>query len=68
LCSGDTLDFCLHPGETVGFRLKYFDVEANEVYAGPQLFPGTETTSEAAIVIGQCSAPDVFIYLPLIIK
>ena len=67
LCSGDALDFCLHPGGTVGFRLKYFDVQAEE-YSGPQFFPGSSDTSEADILIGQCSIPGIFIYLPLIIK
>jgi len=68
LCSGDSLDFCLHPATTVGFRLEYLDAEADGSFGGSQLFPGSGSTSEADIVIGQCSLPDLFIYLPLIEK
>lgn len=66
LCSGDDLDFCLHPVDVVGFRLEYLDAEANGSFGGSQYFPGYEVTSEADIVIGNCSIPDLFIYLPLI--
>jgi hypothetical protein len=68
LCSGDSLDFCLHPGDTVGFRLEYLDAEADGSFGGNQLFPGSGDTSEADIVIAQCSVPNWFIYLPLIKK
>ena len=68
LCSGDSLDFCLHPKDTVGFRLEYLDAEADGSFGGSQTFPGSGNTSEADIVIGQCSIPDLFIYLPLIAK
>jgi len=68
LCSGDSLDFCLHPTDTVGFRLEYFDAEADGSFGGSQFFPGSGSTSEADIVIGQCSASDLFIYFPLIQK
>jgi hypothetical protein len=68
LCSGDSLDFCLHPTDTVGFRLEYLDAEADGSFGGSQLFPGSGNTSEADIVIGQCSIPDLFVYLPLIKK
>jgi len=66
LCSGDDLDFCLQPNDVVGFRLEYLDAEANGSFGGSQFFPGYEVTSEADIVIGNCSIPDLFIYLPLI--
>lgn len=68
LCSGDSLDFCLHPTDTVGFRLEYLDAEANGSYGGNRFFPGSGSTSVADIVIGQCSARDLFIYLPLLMK
>jgi hypothetical protein len=68
LCSGDSLDFCLHLAETIGFRLEYLDAQANGDFGGSQFFPGTGATSEADIVIGQCSIQDFFIYLPLLIK
>lgn len=68
LCSGDSLDFCLHPASTVGFRLEYLDAEADGSFGGSQYFPGSSSTSEADIVIGQCSTPDFFIYLPLVNK
>jgi hypothetical protein len=66
LCSGDSLDFCLHPGDTVGFRLEYLDAQANGSFGSSQYFPSVTATSEADIVIGQCSIPDFFIQLPLI--
>jgi hypothetical protein len=68
LCSGDSLDFCLHPTDIVGFRLEYLDAEANGSFGGSRFFPGLGKTSEADIVIGQCYARDLFIYLPLLMK
>jgi hypothetical protein len=68
LCSGDSLDFCLHPADTVGFRLEYLDAEADGSFGGSQFFPGLGNTSEADIAIGQCSILDLFVYLPLIKK
>jgi hypothetical protein len=68
LCSGDTHDFCLHAGDTVGFRVEYLDAEANGDFGGSQFYPGTGSTSEADIVIGTCSAPDVFLFLPVIMR
>ncbi len=68
LCSGDTLDFCLHPGETVGFRIEYFDAEGDGSYGGSQFFPGNSSTSEADIVVGDCNLPDLFYFLPLILN
>jgi hypothetical protein len=68
LCSGDALDFCLHPGDSVGFRLEYLDAQANGDFGGSQLFPGREDTSEAVIVIGQCPISGALLHLPLIIK
>jgi len=66
LCSGDSLDFCLHPTESVGFRLEYLDAEADGSFGGSRYFPGNQATSEAGIVIGECSIPDMAVYLPLI--
>ena len=68
LCSGDTLDFCLHPGDVIGFRLEYLDAQADGSLGGVQLFPGGNDTSEADIIIGTCSLPDFSIYLPLLRK
>lgn len=68
LCSGDSLDFCIHPNSTVGFRLEYLDAQADGSFGSNQFFPALGNTSEADIVIGQCSVPDLFIYLPLITK
>ena len=68
LCSGDTLDFCLHPGDVIGFRLEYLDAQGDGSFGSSQLFPGGGATSEADIVIGACSSPDFFIYLPFLRK
>ena len=68
ICSGDSLDFCLKPGDTVGFRLEYLDAETNGDFGGSYLFPGALVTSEADIVIGDCSIPDIDIYIPMILK
>jgi hypothetical protein len=68
LCSGDSHDFCIHPSDTVGFRLEYLDRDAGGTIEGTQLYPGPEVTSEADIVIGTCSVAENSIYLPLIKK
>ena len=68
LCSGDALDFCLHPADIVGFRLEYLDAEGDGSFGGSQLYPGTQATSIEDIVIGNCSAADLFTYLPFIKK
>ncbi len=69
LCSGDNLDFCLDPTDIVGFRLEYLDAEGDGSFGGSQLFPGTTDTSQADIVIGECtSVSDIFAYLPFIKK
>ena len=68
LCSGDSLDFCLHPSDIVGFRLRYLDAEANGSFGSAQYYPGSSETSEADIMIGTCSVSDIFVYLPLIQK
>ena len=69
LCSGDSLDFCLSPTHTVGFRLEYLDAEADGGFGSSQFFPGSGNASEASIVIaGECSNLDSFVYLPLVKK
>lgn len=68
LFSGDSLDFSLQAGNTVGFRLEYLDAEANGTIGGSYLYPGSANTSVADIVVGTCSNPDFFNYLPLIRK
>ena len=70
LCSGDSLDFCLTPttSNTVGFRLEYLDAEANGSFGSSQYYPGTGNTSEADIVVGNCTLADMFIFLPFIGK
>jgi hypothetical protein len=45
LCSGDLLDFCLHPGDIVGFRLEYLDAGAGGTYDGSYYYPGSTNTS-----------------------
>ncbi len=68
LCSGDPQDFCLYPGDTVGFRLEYLDAEEDGSFGGSRFFPGSTANSVADIVIGTCATPDLFFYLPLILK
>lgn len=68
LCSGDELDFCLHPADIVGFRLEYLDAQGDGSFGGSQLYPGRLNTSIADIVIGSCSAADLFTYLPFLNK
>ena len=68
LCSGDSLDTCLHPADIVGFRLEYLDAQADGSYGGVQFFPGRFDTSIEDIVFGTCSAVDLFNYLPLLSK
>ena len=68
LCSSDSLDFCLHPADVVGFRLGYLDAQADGSYGGVQFFPGRYDTSIDNIVVGTCSAVDIFTYLPFIRK
>jgi hypothetical protein len=64
LCSGDQRDFCLHPGDVVGFRLEYLDASASGTFDGSYFYPGPEVTSIADIIIADCS----FIYLPHVSK
>jgi hypothetical protein len=64
LCSGDSRDFCLHPGDRVGFRLEYLDFVDEGIITGSYLYPGIEDTSLADIVVAECPA----LYLPLIKK
>jgi hypothetical protein len=68
LCSGDTLDLCLQAGDTVGFRLEYLDAQADGSYGGVQFFPSRFDTSIGDMVVGTCSAVDLFNYLPLLRK
>ncbi len=67
LCSGDELDFCLHPGDLVGFRLEYLDGEGPDVFNGSHFFPDREDTSIADIMIAPCSnISDNYVLLPFI--
>lgn len=66
LCSGDSLDFCLHHNDIVGFRLEYLDAEANGTYGGSQFYPGLGNTAIADMVIGLCFVPHYSVSLPLI--
>jgi hypothetical protein len=52
----------------VGFRLEYLDAEANGDFGGTSFFPGLTNTSEADIVIGDCSIADIITHLPVILK
>lgn len=51
LCSGDDLDFCLQPGDSVGFQLEYLDAESNGDFGGSQHYPGYEDNSVARFPI-----------------
>jgi hypothetical protein len=66
LCSGDLKDFCLHPGEVVGFRIEYLDGGVGGTFDGSYYYPGNLNISLANIVIADCFY--TFIYLPLISK
>ena len=68
LCSGDSHDFCLQSGDTVGFRLEYLDAEGNGNFGGSYFYPGTLDTSQADIIIGDCSIADINTHLPVILK
>jgi hypothetical protein len=52
----------------VSFRLEYLDAEANGDFGGSYFFPGAANTSEADIVIGDCSIADIDTYIPIIMK
>jgi hypothetical protein len=66
LCSGEPLDFCLHPTDTTGFRLEYLDAEANGDFGGTWFYPGSAGTSEAHITIGTCANRDLYVNLPFL--
>lgn len=68
LCSGDALDFCLHPMDVVGFQLEYMDAESDGSYGGSHFYPGMGDTDTADILIGACSAADLRVYLSLVRK
>lgn len=67
LCSGDTLDFCIKAESSIGFRLEYFDAEGNGDFGGSQYYPGSTDTSEAEIVISECTTY-IYTFLPLLSK
>lgn len=65
LCSGDVYDFCLHPGDVVGLRVKYYDVyNDGELQAVVGFFPGQNLYSLVKIHISDFN----LLYLPLILK
>lgn len=68
LCSSDPLDFCLHPGDIVGFRMEYLDAQGDGSFSGGLFYPGAEDTSIADILIGTCTVADARVYLSLIQK
>ena len=51
LCSGDPHDFCLRPGDVIGFRLEYLDGEADGTFGGKFFVPDALTDNVAEIVI-----------------
>jgi hypothetical protein len=65
LCSGDSRDFCLQPSDVVGFRLEYFDAEADGSFGGTLLFPGFDDTSVADIVL---IVPHSIVFLPVVVN
>ncbi len=69
LCSGDIKDFCLSPGNIVGFRLEYLDTEGMELNPISHLYPGTTQTDVAEIIIGDChTILDNYVFIPLMLK
>jgi hypothetical protein len=67
LCSGDNLDFCLKAEDSIGFRLEYLDAEGNGDFGGSQYYPGSSDTSEAEIVISECTTY-IYTFMPLLSK
>ena len=65
LCSGDTYDFCLHPADIVGLRVKYYDIYrvGDELLGSVGFFPGQNLNSLALIHLR-----GVKNYLPVIMK
>lgn len=65
LCSGDDYDFCLHPADIVGLRVKYFDVYrvGDELLGQAGFFPGQNLNSLVLIHL-----KGVKNYLPVIMK
>jgi hypothetical protein len=66
LCSGDSYDFCLHPADIVGLRVKYYDIyrQGDSLLASVGFFPGQNLDSLALIHVREISNN----YLPLIMK
>jgi len=66
LCSGDTYDFCLHPADVVGLRVKYYDIyRVGDSFLGSVgFFPGQNLDSLILIHISEVNN----CYLPLIMK
>jgi len=66
LCSGDSEDFCLSPGNVVGLRLKYYDVyPVDDSFAYVANFlPSSSTSSLITITVQDWDN----IYLPLVSK
>ncbi len=67
LCSEDNLDFCLKAESSIGFRLEYFDAEGNGEFGGSQFYPGSLETSEAELVISECTTY-IYTFMPLLTK
>lgn len=64
LCSGDAYDFCLFPGNILGLRVKYYDVEVTLDYKA-HLYPGVNNDNLVTIeIIGERNVN----YLALIMK
>jgi hypothetical protein len=68
ICSSDSLDFCLQPGDVVGFQVTYFDAEGDGSFGGIHFFPGSSDTDTADIVIGDCTIPDLIVFLPVVLR
>jgi len=66
LCSGDSgFDFCLQPGDTLGFRIEYIDAYKDPGFNYSAMFyPGTEVYDSLALI----TTGDFYTYLPLIIN
>ena len=66
LCSGDTYDFCLSPGDVLGLRVGYYDIYmgTSELTAVIWYYPSVSTTSLVTIKLEDF----LFSYLPLVVK
>ncbi len=68
LCSGDTgHDFCLEPGDIIGFRIRYIDAFYDPAFAYTVVsYPGTVDHYSLALI--EIEDYTTYLFLPLILK